>query len=95
MKPGASLKKKILVNINEQNLELIRQLLQKKWGWEPSNSEIVDHVFFDFLVDHQVISFDFPDTKIKIDGSNRVVTIDRQQRKKVRTLDEAIKELKK
>lgn len=89
------MKKKILVNINEQNLELIRQLLQKKWGWKPSNSEIVDHVFFDFLIEHQVISYDFPDTKIHIDGGKRVVTIDRHKRKKLRTLEEAIKEERK
>lgn len=89
------MKKKILVNINEQNLELIRQLLQKKWGWKPSNSEIVDHVFFDFLVEHQVISYDFPDTKIFIDGGKRVVTLERGQRKRVRTLDEAFKEERK
>lgn len=86
------MKKKILVNINERNLELIRQLLQKKWGWKPSNSEIVEHVFFDFLIEHRVVSYDFPDTMIKIDGGKRVVTVDRQQRKKIRTLDEAIKE---
>ncbi len=89
------MKKKILVNINEQNLELIRQLLRKKWGWKPSNSEIVDHVFFDFLLEHQVISFDFPDTKVKIDGGKRVVTIEKGRRKKIRTLDEAFKEERK
>lgn len=89
------MKKKILVNINENNLELIRQLLQKKWGWKPSNSEIVDHVFFDFLLEHQVISFEFPDTKVKIDGGKRVVTLEKGQRKKIRTLDEAIKEERK
>ena len=89
------MKKKILVNINEKNLELIREHLQKKWGWKPSNSEIVDHVFFDFLLEHQVISYDFPDTKIKIDGGKRVVTLEKGQRKKIRTLDEAIKEERK
>ena len=89
------MKKKILVNINENNLEVIRQFLQKKWGWKPSNSEIVDHVFFDFLLEHQVISFEFPDTKIKIDGGKRVVTLEKGQRKKIRTLDEAIREERK
>lgn len=86
------MKKKILVNINERNLELIRQFLQKKLGWKLSNSEIVDHVFFDFLNGHQVAAFDFPDTKIMIDGGKKVVTVDRRQRKKLRTLDEAYKE---
>lgn len=89
------MKKKILVNINEKNLELIRQLLQKKWGWKPSNSEIVDHVIFDFLIAHQVISYDFPDTKIQNDGNKRVVAVERQQRRKLRTIDEAFKEGKK
>lgn len=88
------MKKKILVNVNERNLELVRQFLQRKWGWKPSNSEIVEHVFFDFLIGHQAISYDFPDTKFKIDGGKKVVTVDRQLRKKVRTLDEAIKEEK-
>lgn len=50
--------KKILVNVDEQYLELIRDLLQKRMGTKQSNSDVVNHVFFDYLLKHQVIKLE-------------------------------------
>lgn len=43
-------RKKILVNLVSERLEKVREHLEKKWGTRVSNSDLLDHVVFFYLI---------------------------------------------
>ena len=76
--------KKILVNVNEENLEKIREEWAGMRGYRSSNSDIVNELMMSELYKLKQI-YDFG----KFEMAKESASIGR---KRVRTLDEALKE---